>query len=179
MKTNIVIVAIIAILFTSCAPSMPTQEVEVTKSVPSEVSLTEEARTQEPVVTEEPTATSTEVPTVAPSMTPPSCLSLLTPLNGAELPAVGKVTFSWSPMNEAIFYALNIMLPSGETVSFETKQPLREQYMEAFSSGGNYQWRVIAEDRKRKELCSSEFATFSKIAYKQPKQPGKDDKKKK
>lgn len=179
MKTNVVIVVIIVILLTSCTPRMPTQEIEVTNNVPTEVSFTEVVMTKEPVVTQEPTATATEAPTIAPSKTPPSCVTLLTPPNGAEIPAIGKVTFSWNPLNEATFYALNIMLPSGETVSFETEQTFRDQYMEVFSAGGNYQWRVIAQDRKRKEICSSELATFNKPASKQPNQPKNDDKKKK
>ncbi|SRR6266545_1185998 len=177
MKTNIVIVVMIPILLASCTARMPTQEIEVTNYVPTEVST--EVATKEPVVTEEPTATATEAPTKVPSKTPLSCLTLLTPPNGVEIPAIGKVTFSWNPMNGATYYALNIMLPSGETVSFETKQTFREQYMEAFSAGGQYQWRVIAQDRKRKEICSSELATFNKPAYKQPKQPRNDDRKKK
>jgi hypothetical protein len=177
MKTNVVIVVIIAILFSSCTPRMPTQEIEVTNYVPTEVSFTEVAMTQELVVTEDLIAT--EAPTKAPSKTPLSCVTLLTPPNGAEIPAMGKVTFSWNPMNEATFYALNLMLPSGETVSFETKQTFREQYMEAFSAGGKYEWKVIAQDRKRSEICSSALATFSKPAYEQPKQPRNDDRKKK
>jgi len=179
MKTNIVIVVLLAILLPSCTPGMPTQEIEVTKNVPTEVSFTEVVMTQAPVVTQEPTATAMDMPTEAPTKIPPSCLTLLTPLDGAEIPAIGKITFSWSPLNEATFYALNIMLPSGEIVSFETEQTFRDQYMEVFSAGGAYQWRVIAQDRKRKEICSSELATFNKPASKQPNQPKNDDKKKK
>ena len=171
MKTNVVIVVIIASLLTACTPTMPTQEIEVTNHVPTEVSFTEAAMTPGLVVTEEPTATATE----APGRTPLSCVTLLTPPNGAEIPAIGKVTFSWNPMNEATFYVLNIMLPSGETVSFDAKQTFRGQYMEAFSAGGQYQWRVIVQDRKRNEICSSELATFSKPTYDQPQQPGNDD----
>ncbi len=158
---------------------MPTQEIEISNAIPTGVALTEVATTEEPALTEQPTATETQAPTKAPSKTPLSCLALLTPPNGAEIPAIGKVTFSWTPVNEATFYALNIMLPSGELVSFETKQTFRDQYMEAFSAGGNYQWKVIAEDRKRNEICSSEPAAFSKSSYKQPKQPNNDDSKKK
>ena len=175
MKRNVVIVVSIVILLASCTPAMPTQEIEVTTSVPTKVSFTEVAMTQELVVMEALTAT--EAPTKVPSKTPLSCVTLLTPPNAAEIPAIGKVTFSWNPMNEAIFYSLNIMLPSGQTVAFETKEPLRKQYMEAFSEGGKYQWRVIAQDRKRNEICSSALFTFSKSAYKQPKQTRHDDRK--
>ena len=177
MKTKIAILVIIGILLTSCATETATQEIEGTNSVPTEVSFTEVATTQELVVTEESTAT--VAPTKVPSKTPLSCVALLTPPNGAEISAIGKVTFSWNPMNEATFYVLNIMLPSGKTVSFDTKQTFRGQYMEAFSAGGQYQWRVIVQDRKRNEICSSELATFSKAASTLPNQPRNEDSKKK
>ena len=176
---RIAVLFIIVVLLTSCTPSMPTQEVESTNSVPTAVSFTETAMTQELVVTVEPTAT--ESPTQVPSTTPPSCVTLLTPHNGAEIPAIGKVTFSWSPMDEVTLYVLTIILPSSNTVSFETKQTFRDQYMEAFSTGGSYQWKVtaIAQDRKRNEICSSELATFNKPASTLPNQPTNEDSKKK
>ena len=177
MKTNILLIVIVAFLFTSCAPGIPTSKVEVTTTAPTKVSFTEVAMTPTPVVTEKSTAT--ETPTMAPSNTPPSCLMLLTPADGEEFPAVGRVRYSWSPVNGALFYALNIMSPSGETISFEAKQPFREQYLEALPLGGTYQWKVIAEDRKRKEICSSELATFSKPSYVEPNQPANNNKKKK
>jgi len=177
MNIRIAILFIIAVLLTSCNPGVPTQEIEVTTSVPTAVVFTETAITQEPVVTVEPTATRS--PTPVPSATPPSCTTLLTPPNGAELPAIGKVTFSWDPMPEALSYALNIVLPSGQTVSLETDQTFREQYMEVFSAAGQYQWQVIAQDRKRQEICSSELATFSKPASNLPRQPSDEDKHKK
>lgn len=171
MKTNLVLVVMIAILLTSCTPTIPAQEIEATHDV-AEVTITPEL-----VVTQELTAT--ETPTKAPSMTPLGCMTLLIPLDGTALPAMGKVTFSWSPMNGASFYVLNIILPSGVTVSFETKQTFRNQYMEAFSTGGSYQWKVtaIAQDRKRNEICSSQLATFSKPAG-QPQPIQTDDRKK-
>ena len=179
MKTKIAILLIIDILLTSCAAETATQEVEVTHSVPAEMPSTEVAMTPTLVVTQEPIAT--ESPTKAPSQTPPSCVTLLTPLNGTEIPAMGKVTFSWSPMDEVTFYVLTIILPSGNTASFETKQTFRDQYMEAFSTGGSYQWKVtaIAQDRKRNEICSSELATFSKPASAQPPPIKNEDRKKK
>ena len=121
----------------------------------------------------------TQSPTKAQSLTPPGCVTLLTPLNGTEIPAMGKVTFSWNPMSGASSYVMNIILPSGVTVSFETKQTFRDQYMEAFSTGGSYQWKVtaIAQDKKRNEICSSQLATFSKPAG-QPQPIQTDDGKK-
>lgn len=173
MKTNILIVVIIAILLTSCAPKMPAPEIEVTNDVPTELPVTEVTMTQELLVTAEPTATKT--PTKV-----PDCMALLTPRNDAEIPAIGKVTFSWNPVNAASFYVLDLILPSGTTVSFETKQTFRNQYMEAFSAGGTYQWKVTAftQDRKRNAICSSELATFNKPASTLPQPTGNPNRKK-
>jgi hypothetical protein len=179
MKTNILLVVIVALLLASCTPGIPSQEIKVTDSIPTKVSFTEAPMTQQPVATETPTATATETPTNVPSQTPPSCLTLLTPPNNDELPGMGRVIFSWRPVNEATYYALNIVSPSGETVSFETKQPFRALYLESIPAAGTYQWKVIAEDRKRQEICSSELATFSKPFYEQPNQPRTNTKKRK
>jgi hypothetical protein len=172
MKTNAVIVVIISILFTSCNPAMPTQEIDATNHVPTAVSITKVPMTAELVVTEELIATA------APTQTPVSCVTLLTPLNDTELPAMGKITFSWSPVNEATFYVLSVMPASGGAVTFETQQTFREQYVEVFWAAGNYQWSVVAQDRKRNEICSSALATFSKPASPQPEPARNDDRKK-
>lgn len=164
----------LAVVLASCAPGVPTQEIKVSEEIP----VTRTATIQEPVVTETPTAI--ETPTLIPSMTPPGCLTLLTPLDGAQIPATGKVTFAWEPMDGAAFYVLEIIQPSGAAASFETKQTFRDQYMEAFWTGGSYQWRVIAiaQERKRTELCRSELAMFSKSASNPPPQTNDDDRKK-
>ena len=123
--------------------------------------------------------TATETPTQAPSQTPASCLTLLTPTDGAEIPAIGTVTFSWTPLDSAMFYALLIVQPSGATTTFGTQLTSRGQYMEAFSAGGQYQWKVVAQDRKRNEICSSELATFDKPASNLPNQPAEEENKRK
>lgn len=176
MKIRTVIPFIIAIVLNSCAPSMPMQEIEGIASTPTTASFTETAIAPELGSTLEPNATASL--TQVPSTTPPSCVSLLTPPNGVEIPAIGKVTFSWNSLPEAMFYVLIIVLPSGATASFDTKVTFRGQYMEAFPAGGQYQWKVIAQDRKRNEICSSELATFSKPASNLPNQPLNEDSKK-
>lgn len=183
MKTNLLIVIIIAILLISCTPNMPTQQIEVTSDVRTKISLTEVSLTEmpvtpEPLIRDIPTLTKT--PTQVPSKTPPGCMSLLTPLDNAEIPAAGKVTFSWEPMPGASFYVMNIILPSGISFSFETEQTFRDQYIEAFTPGGSYQWNVtaIGSDRKQTKICSSELATFSKPASAPPPQNNDDDGKK-
>ena len=92
-------------------------------------------------------------------------MTLLTPENGADLPPEGKVTFSWTPMNEAGSYVLNIIPPSGETVTFETDQTFRDRYMEAFTAGGEYQWQVTAKGADGSEICISKAFVFDKPAY--------------
>ena len=166
MKAKVILLLIIGILFSSCAPATPTQESEVVNDVVAEQPATESPETQEPVITEEPVAT--ELPTEAPTEPPLACVTLLTPIDGVEIPPVGKVTFSWTPIDEAGKYVLNIILPSGNIVPFETDQTFRDRYMEAFVAGGEYQWQVIAQDANGSEICISEVATFEKPAYQQP-----------
>jgi len=168
MKTKITILVIIGFLLTSCTPETGTQENEVSTEAP----VTEAPVTQEPVVTDEPIAT--ELPAEAPTNAPIACVTLLTPVNGVDIPPVGKVTFSWTPMNEAGNYVLNIILPSGDIVPFETDQIFYDRYMEAFVAGGEYQWQVIAQGKDGSEICVSEIATFDKPAYKKPKGGGGD-----
>jgi hypothetical protein len=178
MKTKPFIIVIAAMLFTACSPQVPTQEIERANDVSTATSSAEATMTPEFTATLEPVPTST--PTIPPSSTPSGCPTLLTPLNGTEVPAIGKVTFSWDPVDKATVYVLNLILPSGQTVSFETKQTFRGQYMEAFPAGGSYQWSVSAytQGRKRNEICSSILATFSKPFSDQPQQPNNDRKKK-
>jgi hypothetical protein len=173
MKTKITILVIIGILLTSCAPDTATQESEVVKDVVTEAPVIEAPLTLEPVETEEPVAT--ESPIEVPTDPPLACVTLLTPINGVDIPPVGKVTFSWTPMDKAGSYLLEIILPSGETVSFETDQTFRDRYMEAFVAGGEYQWRVIALGADGSEICVSKVSTFDKPTYEKPKDGGGND----
>jgi hypothetical protein len=134
MKTKVAILVFVSILLFSCVPATPTQEDEVAEITTKEI-VTEESVSQ-PITTEEPIAT--EVSTEIPTETPIACVTLLTPVNGVEIPPVGKVTFSWTPIDEAGKYVLNIILPSGEIIPFETDQTFRDRYMEAFVAGGEY-----------------------------------------
>lgn len=129
-------------------------------------------RVIQPTVTLE--AIATEPPTDIATEPPLACVTLLAPINGANLPLTGKVTFSWTPLNEAGTYVLNIILPSGETLSFETDQTFRDRYMEAFVAGGKYQWQVIAQGADGSDICVSEVSTFDKPAYEKPKGGGND-----
>ena len=121
---------------------------------------------EEPTPTASPTATSTPTPTATPTNTPtpPVCVELLTPEDGIEVPAVGKVTFSWTPLDGASRYLLNIILPSGNIVTFETDGTTRDRYMEAFTRNGGYQWNMTALAADGSQICSSDFFTFTKPA---------------
>lgn len=174
MKINPLIVVITAIFFTACTPGVPAQEVK-SNNVPT-ATFAAEATTPGFTVTLEPTAT--KLPTITPTQTAMSCVTLLSPANEIEIPAIGKITFAWEAMRNATFYVLNITLPSGVIVSWETDQTSRDQYMEAFPAGGEYQWNVVVQDRKKSEICSSEVATFSKAVYYAPR-PTEDNRKRK
>ncbi len=162
MKTKVAILVFVSFLLLSCAPATPTQEDEVAEIATEEI-VTEESVSQ-PVTTEEPTETPTE--------TPIACVTLLSPVNGVEIPPVGKITFSWTPMNEAGKYVLNVILPSGDIVPFETDQTFHDQYMEAFWVGGEYHWQVVAQSKDGNKICISEVAKFEKSAYNPPKNNG-------
>ena len=175
MKIKSFIIVVIAILLTACSPAAPN---EVTRDIPTAALTAEVTMAPAFTATREPVGTNT--PTITPSSTPTSCPTLLTPLNDAEIPALGKVTFAWEPVDRATIYVLNIIQPSGQTTSFETKQTSRGQYMEAFPAGGSYRWSVTAytQDQKRSEICRSILAKFTKPFYDQPQQPGSDPRKK-
>ncbi len=161
MKTKVAILVFVSILLFSCAPATPTQEDEVAEIATEEI-VTEAPTIQEPITTEE------TIVTEEPTETPIACVTLLTPVNGLEIPPVGKVTFSWTAIDEAGKYILNIILPSGDIVPFETDQTYHDQYMEAFSTGGEYQWRVVAQGKDGSEICVSEIVRFKKSAYTPP-----------
>jgi hypothetical protein len=116
--------------------------------------------------TPQPTATNTptSTPTNTPTPTPIPCFKLLTPENGAKLPAIGTVTFSWEAMPGATRYQLQFTLPSGTVVSFDVEDTSSTRYLESFLSAGIYQWAVVAFDSSSMVICSTEPFTFEKQA---------------
>ena len=116
------------------------------------------------------TKTSTSTPTQTPTPTEIPCFHLLSPENGAKLPTVGRVTFSWEAMQGATIYKLEIIFPSMQSVFFETIDRNRDQYIEAFSMGGTYQWKVTAFNANGEVICSAESFTFEKPEYNPPSQ---------
>jgi hypothetical protein len=173
MKAKIAILVFISMLLVSCAPATPTQEDDVVE-VATKETVTEATATPEPLATEKPTPT--VQPTETPTETPIACVTLLSPESGVEIPPIGKVTFSWTPVDGADIYVLNIILPSGNVVPFETDQAFHDRYMEAFAAGGEYQWQVIVQDTDGSQICVSEVAKFDKPAYVPPKIGDNDEK---
>jgi hypothetical protein len=132
---------------------------------------TEPPEIEEPVLNKdedppepEPTETPTEVPTED-----TFCIQLLTPENEASLPMVGKVTFSWEPLPGAEVYLLEITLPNGTVVPFETGLTYRDQYIEAITMGGTFTWQVMAFDTNGTLICTSDAFSFEKQEYAPPK----------
>jgi hypothetical protein len=107
------------------------------------------------------------LPTLTPRPTPPptatslTCVHLLTPENGAALPAMGRVTFSWEPMPEAAAYWLEIRLPNGQTATFDSTGS-RDLYLEAFRMDGVFYWQVSALGHGGGLLCTSDPFVFEK-----------------
>lgn len=119
-----------------------------------------------PAATPAPTETPTPAP--HPTQTPPSTeipsFRLLTPENGATLPAMGKVTFSWEAMDGVTRYQLQFTLPSGKVVSFDTPNTNSTLYLESFLVDGLYTWQVVAFDGNGQPLCTAAPFTFTKPA---------------
>ncbi len=108
-----------------------------------------------------PLPTLTPRPTQPPTPTPLACARLLTPQNGATLPPVGRVTFSWQPMPDAALYWLEIRLPDGQMVTFDSTGS-RDLYSETFRLDGVYYWQVSAMARGGALLCTSDAFIFHK-----------------
>ncbi|MBT7188623.1 MAG: hypothetical protein HN916_00370 [Anaerolineae bacterium] len=96
------------------------------------------------------------------------CLELLTPLDKADLPAEGKVVFSWTAHDSAESYSLNFIFPDGLTLEFATNETTKNRYMDGFSmhpaynQSGEHQWNVTALNAAGEEICQSDFFTFTK-----------------
>lgn len=126
------------------------------------------SKTNTPLPTETNTPTST--PTETPTPTEIPCFRLLSPESGAKLPATGKVTFSWEAMQGAVIFKLEIILPSKQSVFFDSDKTSRDQYIEAFGMGGVYQWKVTAFNTSGEIICAAEPFTFEKPEYSPPSQ---------
>ena len=112
---------------------------------------------------EEPEPTPTFTPTPEPILSKDEvCTQPLTPEDGAELPYIGKVIFSWTEIEDATKYILTITMPSGNIVTFESDKTEIVRYLEAFEQGGEYEWSITALNAKGEEICESAIFTFTK-----------------
>jgi len=119
-----------------------------------------------------PTNTPTPTPTETATPTPIPCFKLLTPENETNLPATGKVIFTWEPMPGAAGYRLEFILPNGVLVPFEVTDTRYARYIESFPMGGVFTWRVSAFDPNGVLLCITAPFSFSKP---EPERRGEDD----
>jgi hypothetical protein len=119
-----------------------------------------------PTTTKEPEPALTETPTVTETKT--NFIKLLTPENNASLKSIGKVTFSWESIPEADSYKFEIILPTNQSLIFETTNTYRDQYLDALSLGGMYLWKVTAIGNGNSILCESMIFSFFKPEYKNP-----------
>jgi len=124
--------------------------------------------TVEPALTQEPEFTKTPTQSPVPEKLT-NCVQLLSPIDESEVPAVGQTAFSWTPLDDAVYYRLTITIPTGETVDFDSEATVYDRYMETFSQGGTFQWVVSPLDAGGNAICVSNPYVFNKSAYQQPK----------
>ena len=179
MKKNLILLITTLMLILSACELTPTPTEESSEPtatftpIPAQVDVAPEV---EEVVPE-----STATPTFTPTPTPLTCAQLLAPENNAELPAEGKVTFSWTQVDDAALYSLNFIFPNELTLSFDTTETSKNRYMEAFSmhpaysQGGEHQWNVTTLNAAGEEICQSDFFTFTKPVLGSPPQSDGND----
>jgi hypothetical protein len=117
-------------------------------------------------LTPNPSPTSTEAPSPTLTETPtPSCLRLLNPSNGANLPSLGKQTFEWEPLAGATKYVLQINAPGNRKQTFESEQPSLYRWLNTIPWAGDYSWQVIALDAEGQVLCDTGPFGFTKPKF--------------
>lgn len=108
-------------------------------------------------------ASATPAPTIK-TLVPTSntCFELLTPESNAEIPAVGKISFTWQALPNAARYLLEITLPNESIASFRTGDTKISRYAESTAMGGIYQWKVTAFNAADEILCTAGPSSYSK-----------------
>jgi hypothetical protein len=109
-------------------------------------------------ITPSPTATVTNTPTA----TAQNCFNLIAPKNGAILPEVGEVIFSWSPMPGAANYVITFTAPDSTTNKKTLPGSTLHFDIGSLYSGGTYTWKVDAYDAAGKSICTAPEFTFKK-----------------
>lgn len=111
-----------------------------------------------------PTASVTPTPTALLSPNAVCTLQLLSPANGATLPASGELVFHWSPQPGAEEYRLQIISINGAVNTFSTTNTSLTRYLESLSAAGTYSWQVSALDEHGQVICTAGSFMFTKPA---------------
>ena len=167
MKRKLIILSTLLLGILACGVTTRTPSPEPAAE-PAQVDVAPEVEEVAP----EPTATFTPEPEPQEETIEekPSCIELLTPLDKADLPAEGKVVFSWTAHDSAESYSLNFVFPDGLMLNFATNETTINRYMDGFSmhpaynQSGEHQWNITALNAAGEEICQSEFITFTKPA---------------
>ncbi len=113
--------------------------------------------------------TTVSIPIVSP--VPASCVTLLTPANGADFPGPARVDFTWSAYPGAYKYIITFKPPSTPAVSLLAWTPTHTRYIESLIEGGTYQWWVTVKNSNIQDICTSQIFTFTKPETVAPTQP--------
>ncbi|MCS7010863.1 MAG: FecR family protein [Anaerolineales bacterium] len=106
--------------------------------------------------------TFTKPGTPVPTHEPSTCVSLLSPANGASLPGMGAVEFTWSAHPQAARYLINFVSPNGFLTTIPEISTTHTRYMESLPMAGQHTWWVTVLDSSLREICSSQHFTFTK-----------------
>ena len=144
-----------AALLSACAralgvetQNLPTATTSISNTVTSVPNFTPQpGDTLVPIPTDTPLPTRTPTPTQTPTATEAPCFKLISPENGAELAAIGRVPFAWQEQAGATGYRLEITFPNGTNEDFETEDTRFEMYLASLPAGGRYNWKVTALDK--------------------------------
>jgi hypothetical protein len=116
--------------------------------------------------TQPPTLTDTPFPSPSSTATPtPICFHLLNPSDGSLIAEVGKIKFEWEPHSGAQKYLLEITVPDGHMLAFETYNASVERYLITLPWEGIYTWQVAAMNPQGGVICIVGPLRFSKPKF--------------
>jgi hypothetical protein len=131
--------------------SNPTETIDL---APSEMA------TQPPTLTDTPFTSPSS--TVSPT---PVCFHLLNPPDGSRMADTGIVKFEWEPHYGAQKYLLEITVPDGHMLAFDTFNTNVVRYMNTIPWEGIYTWQVAAMNAEGGVLCIVGPLSFSKPQF--------------
>lgn len=121
-----------------------------------------------------PTATFTPSPTATLTSTPTptalTCVQIINPLDGSNLPKYGPINFEWSSFPGAAKYIVTFHYPNNVDGTFETFDSTLKRYAETMPAGGDYSWDVTVIGGDGSPVCKTNSVTFSKLVS-QPDKP--------